>query len=252
MHAPIPATPTTTARRPASLAALAAPLLTRLVGAWPSQCQVCHAWPAAPVCNGCAVRFAQPVSRCRRCALPVPVNVPVCGACITHPPPLDDCLTAVTYAFPWSQLIMRFKFHDEPALAASLALLLRSTPWVEPALEGADLVLPMPISIQRLKERGYNQATLLAKQLAHHKLHTDILLRVRHTAPQSLHDRAARMRNAQGAFAVEPSHSAALNGARVVIVDDVMTSGASLFACAALLRSHGAAHITAMVVARTE
>ena len=222
-------------------------LSTRL----PSQCRVCHAWPAQVVCEGCVNRFAQPQPRCRSCALPVPTGVTHCGACMARPPPLDVCLAAVSYGYPWSRLVVDFKFHAEPGLAAAFALLLRSTPWVEPALEAADVLLPMALSDQRLRSRGFNQALLLARQLAPDKSRADWLLRLRDTPPQSSLGRAERLRSLDGAFAVEPRQAARLVGQRVVLVDDVMTSGASLWAAARVLRQAGAAHITGLVVART-
>lgn len=227
-------------------------LIDRLSSTLPSQCAVCHAWPAQPVCETCITRFAQPQTRCQTCALPVPAGISRCGACLKTPPPLDACLAAVSYAYPWSELIARYKFGDTPGWSASLAGLLRSMPWVEPALEAADLLLPMPLSRQRLQERGYNQALELARHLAPAKAAPDLLLRLRDTPPQSSLQRAERLRNVQGAFAVEPLRQTALRGKRVVLIDDVMTSGASLFAAAQALRQAGAAHITGLVLARTE
>ena len=175
----------------------------------PSQCGVCRAWPSRALCEDCVQRFAQPRHRCRTCALPLQVEQPQCGACIAHPPPLDACVAALDYAYPWSALITQFKFHQSPGWAHTLALLLHSAPWVEPALEGARWLLPLPLSAERL-------------------------------------------RAVQHAFAVEPRLAAELQGQRVVLVDDVMTSGATLHAAAQVLRAAGAAHISAVVLARTE
>lgn len=226
-------------------------LLTRLSARLPSQCEVCRAWPADAVCEACVERFAQPQPRCQTCALPLLSGVAQCGACLTSPPPLDLCLAAVSYAYPWSDLIIRCKFHGRPGLSSSLALLLRSTPWVEPALERADLLVPMPLSPLRLQERGFNQALVLARQLAPDKTAHDLLLRIRDTPPQSQLKRAQRLRSVLGAFAVDPLRQDRVKDRRVVLVDDVMTSGASLFAAASALRAAGAAHITGLVVART-
>lgn len=222
-----------------------------LVGHLPSQCAVCHAWPARRVCDGCAARFAQPRARCTRCALPVPEGVSVCGACLRDPPALDACFAAVDYGYPWAGAIAEFKFRGDPGWAAALATLLRSTPWVEPALEAADRVLPVPLSRERLQERGFNQAALLARHLASSKVDATLLLRLRATEAQSGLPRSQRLRNLRGAFAVEPTRAAALQGRRVVLVDDVMTTGATLNAATHALRQAGAAHITALVVART-
>ena len=227
-------------------------LFHRLSAALPSQCAVCHAWPAQPVCEACVVRFAQPQPRCLTCALPVPMDVTRCGACVRSAPPLDACLCAVPYAFPWGGLITRYKFGNAPGWAGALALLLRSAPWVEPALEQADLLLPMPLSRQRLQERGFNQSLELARHLAPRKTAPDLLLRIRHTAPQSSLKRVERLHNIKAAFAVDPLRLAELRGKRVVLLDDVMTSGASLFEAAQTLRDAGAAHVTGLVLARTE
>jgi len=225
---------------------------SRVLNSLPSQCRVCHAWPAQPICEACVSRFAQPQPRCETCALPVPTHIRRCGACIKVPPPLDACLAAVAYAFPWSDLIVDYKFHNNPGLANAFSLLLRSTPWVEPALDAADLVLTMPLSRQRLQTRGFNQALLLARRLAPDKTDTRLLLRIKDTPAQSSLKRAERLDSLKDAFAVDPLLMTQLKGARVVLVDDVMTSGASLFCAARTLRTAGVGHITGLVIARTE
>lgn len=226
-------------------------LIEKFAAAVPGQCTVCRAWPAQPVCEACVARFAQPQPRCRRCALPLPAGVAQCGRCLRAPPPLDACHAAVSYEFPWSALIVQYKFNGQPGWARNFAGLMRSAPWVEPALDEADLVLPMPLSRERLAERGFNQALLLAQALAPDKTEASLLLRVRHTAAQTALDREDRLGNVKGAFAVDPLSAPAVRGRRVVLVDDVMTSGASLFTAAEALRQAGAGRITALVMART-
>lgn len=175
-----------------------------------------------------------------------------CGACLKSPPPVDQCLAAVAYAYPWSTLIQSYKFHSQTGLAGSFATLMRATPWVERALEEADLLLPMPLSIQRLKQRGYNQALLLARQLAPHKTRKDVLLKILDTPAQHTLKRAERLVALDTAFAVEPLQADALAGKQVVLVDDVMTTGASLYSAARVLKSAGARRVTGLVFARTE
>ncbi len=224
----------------------------RLLDRLPSQCAVCRAWPSRPVCDGCVARFAPPALRCATCALPVPAGVRQCGDCLVHPPALDACLAACAYAWPWPDCIAQFKFLGEAGWATPFATLLRSVPWVEPALEQADLVLPIPLAPARLRERGFNQAHELARRLAPRKADATLLLRTRETTAQSGLTRPERLRNLRGAFALEPLRAAAVQQQRVVLVDDVMTSGASLFAAAEVLRAAGASHITAIVLARTD
>ena len=227
-------------------------LLQGLSRRLPSQCAVCHAWPARSICEACVAAFAQPVERCTTCALPVTPGVRQCGACIVRPPPLDACLAALPYAYPWSTLVADFKFHEHPGWAASFAALLRAAPWVEPALDAADLLLPMPLSPERLHNRGYNQAHELARALDVSKLVHGVLIRVLDTPPQRTLPRNERLRAVQDAFAVDPLLVHHVKNKRVVLLDDVMTSGASLHAAARILRGAGAAHITALVLARTE
>ena len=178
--------------------------------------------------------------------------MPRCGECVKHPPPLDACLAACAYVWPWPGHIGEFKFQGHAGWAAPLATLMRSAPWVEPAIEQCDLLLPMPLSPARLRERGFNQALELARRLAPRKTEARLLLRIRDTTAQSGLTRAERLRNLRGAFALEPLRAAELGGRRIVLLDDVMTSGASLFAAAAVLRAAGAAHITGLVLARTD
>ena len=225
---------------------------SRLISRLPSLCQVCHSWPANTVCDDCVSQFAQPHARCQTCALPVPQGMPHCGACLKQAPPLDKCLAAVAYAYPWSCLMADFKFREQTGLTQVLASLLKATPWVEPALDGADLVLAMPLSSAKLMQRGYNQALLLARALTPAKVQTDILLRIQDTPAQHTLKRAQRLSALDHAFAVDPLRTSAVQGARVVLVDDVMTTGASLYAAARVLRAAGASHITGLVFARTE
>jgi ComF family protein len=227
-------------------------LIDRFASGVPGQCAVCRAWPAQPVCEACVNRFAQPEARCRRCAMAVPAGIAECGRCMAAPPPLDACYAAVSYHYPWSALIGQYKFNGQAGWARAFATLMRSTPWVEPALEQAHLVLPMPLSAQRLAERGFNQALLLARALSPRKTESDLLLRVKHTPTQTALGREQRATNVKGAFAMQPLRAGDVRGKRLVLVDDVMTSGASLFSAAATLRHAGAASVTALVLARTD
>jgi ComF family protein len=218
----------------------------------PSRCAICQSWPQAPLCDVCISHFAQPQLRCASCALPLSHSGTRCGACQKSPPPLDLCLTATTYTWPWVDLIARYKFQQQPGWAQPLASLMHSTPWAEDMLDAADWVLPIPLSAQRLAERGYNQSWLLANQLSPQKADPHLLLRTRDTASQRTLPRTERLANLVGAFAVEPLRAAQLRGKRVVLIDDVMTSGASLHTAARVLRAAGAAQVSALVLARTE
>ena len=227
------------------------PFFKGLLRHLPSQCAVCHTWPAQPVCQHCVEAFAQPKTRCKTCALPIIEGAVQCTACQRSPPLFDAALAAVDYAYPWSQLVQEFKFQEHTGWAASMATLMRSTPWVEPALDDADVVIPLPLSRERLQERGFDQVLLLANALYPGKIHNKLLLRVQNSAPLSSMDRKQRLQSIQHAYAVNPEHASVLRGKKTILLDDVMTTGASLQSAAKVLRDAGAAHITALVFART-
>lgn len=176
----------------------------------------------------------------------------VCGACLREAPPLDACFAAVSYAYPWSGLVARFKFNGEAGWAASLAARMAAVPGLAAELARCDVVLPMPLAPRRLAERGFNQALLLARALDRGKTDPGLLLRLRETGAQVSLDRAGRQANVKGAFGVEPLRAAEVRGKAVMLIDDVMTSGASLHAAAKVLRQAGARRVAAAVVARTE
>ena len=233
-----------------------------------SQCAVCHSWPARRICAPCLARFGQARARCSNCALGLPAGLSMgrdirssqCAACMRQQPPLDACFAAVSYAYPWSELIASYKFSDDPAWAAVFACLLLQTPGVSDALaalQADDWLLPMPLSVERLQSRGFNQAWELVKALARQsgtaaRSDARLLLRIKNTGPQAQLKREARLRNVRGTFVVDPLRVPALENRRVLLVDDVMTSGASLFGAAQAVRDAGAAQVSALVFARTE
>lgn len=240
------------------------PLLPRLA----SQCAVCRCWPAETVCAPCTARFTPVQPRCRTCALPLPPDLsnglatPAdrCIACLRNAPPLDAAFAAVSYGYPWSSLVAGYKFGDQPGHSRTLARLTLAAPGVQAAFDrlcADDWILPLPLSLERLKTRGFNQAWQMGKALAKAsasagRLESRLLLRTRDTPPQSRLSRDERLRNVEGAFVVEPLRAQAVEGRKIVLVDDVMTSGASVFAAAKALRQAGAAHIAVVVFARTE
>lgn len=186
-------------------------------------------------------------------------SVVQCARCAREPVGLDACFAALPYAFPWSDLVARYKFGSETGWARFMAGALleqRGLTDLLSGLEPDDLLLPVPLSAERLAWRGFNQAWMLAQELKHQsgcraQAQATYLLRIRHTRPQSELKRSERLANLQGAFAVEPLRASALQGREVVLVDDVMTSGASLLTAARVLRQAGVRRVSAIVLART-
>jgi ComF family protein len=232
--------------------------LTLATRTWPAACQVCGQWPTQPVCNACVGRFAIPRWRCHGCAAALVQADGVCGECLirTTPAPLDHCLAAVDYAYPWDDLIARFKFRDEPGLAGALAERLLATPGAMAALSNSDWLVPIPLSPQRLVSRGYNQAWELVKAVQARAKNAppglaDALVRLGEAPDQHSLPREQRLRNLRGAFAAAPHHADALRGKRVLLIDDVSTTGATLQSAALALKQGGATQVQGLVVART-
>ena len=222
-----------------------------------SVCAICGAWPAQTFCATCTSRFARAEPRCQRCAARLPPALQaeagtVCSACRLRPPPLDRCVAAVAWGWPWNDFIARFKFGHDPGWARPLAGLLAAHADVQTALREIDWLLPLPLAPERLRERGFNQSLLLARRLSGRKTEATLLRRVRHSAPQASLDRAARLRNVRGAFQLDPAQLARVPGRHLCLIDDVMSTGATLFEAAHVLRAAGAARITALVLARND
>jgi ComF family protein len=245
-------------------------MLSRLLAltrrALPSQCAVCHSWAQDRVCPACAARFTPQVQRCLGCALPLVGAVQRCAACQLHPSPLDACLAAVDYDYPWNHLLAQLKFASgkghspDPAIARTLATIMRQQSAIQKALHEADWLLPIPLFPQRLQQRGFNQALEIAKHLlSDHtgqstqrtRLLPHHLLRTRDTPAQVGLTREQRLRNMQHAFAIEPSLASHIHNARVLLVDDVTTTTATLSAAAAVLKSAGASQVVGLAFART-
>jgi len=166
----------------------------------------------------------------------------------------DACVTGADYADPWDQLIADFKFHQKTELAAALCDLVWRA--VREAAHGARpaLLLPVPLSRERLRERGYNQAWELARRLARRldvAARADVLQRSRDTPHQIGMTRAEREHNLRDAFWIEPRQRHRLQGVHVALVDDVFTTGATAHAAALALTRAGATRVDVWVVART-
>lgn len=221
----------------------------------PASCLLCER-PGRDLalCPGCRNDLPWNHRACRACALPVPAGQPLCAACLARPPLQVRTLAPLRYEFPVDHLVAGLKYHDRLAHAPLLGALLRDQvlasggPW-------PDLLLPVPLHRERLAGRGYNQALEIARPVARAcglALETRLLERRRATAPQMTLAADARARNPEGAFALDSARLAALGRPeRVAVVDDVMTTGATLAEIGRLLQRAGIPHIEFWVVART-
>ncbi|KWR90061.1 amidophosphoribosyltransferase [Cupriavidus sp. IDO] len=220
----------------------------------PCQCTLCGAVQDDVVCRQCAGDLLRPVSRCPVCALARKRNQP-CAACATGQPAFDHACTLGDYAPPQDGLVLALKFGNVLPLAGWLAAALAArlpAAWAAAHLRPPDLLAPVPLSPQRLAERGFNQAWEIARPLARALgLPSDpvLLRRRRDTATQHTLDLASRQVNLRDAFRLSRPRS--LAGRHVALVDDVMTSGATLDEAARMLKAHGAARVSVIVALRT-
>lgn len=223
------------------------PFIRRLsTGLLPTSCLLCGADSGHELlCGDCANDLPTlPNERlCPRCAVPT-THGEHCGACLREPPHFSRTLALWPYEFPVDRLIHTLKYQHRLIVAAWMAHRLATA--LAPA---GQRVVPMPLHPSRLRERGFNQAGEIARRLARQLglcYRPDILQRLRPTQPQADLPPGERKRNVRGAFACTTDCS----GQAIVLVDDVMTTGASANECARILRLHGAADVTLLVAAR--
>ncbi|HMW57383.1 MAG TPA: ComF family protein, partial [Accumulibacter sp.] len=197
------------------------------------------------LCTACADDLPRlPAESCPRCALPTPAGE-VCGRCLRQAPHYDAALAAFRYAFPVDRLIQTFKYDQRLALADYFGRRLA----VLAAACTADVIVPLPLHPLRLRERGFNQALELARPVSRSRaiaLDAHSCQRIRHTPAQAALPWRERTRNVRGAFhcTTDFTHR------RILLIDDVMTTGASLDEMARTLKLHGASQVTVLVVAR--
>lgn len=200
--------------------------------------------PICPACENDLPFHRQPC--CPVCALPSP-QAEICGQCLRHPPSFDATIAAFSYAFPADALLRALKYREQLQIAELAANYLASK---LAARRHPDLVIPMPLHPQRLRARGFNQAAEIARKIARIlalPMAADAALRIRATPPQAGLPLKQRKKNIRGAFAA----SLDLTGKRIALIDDVMTSGASLDELAKTLKSAGAANVECWIAART-
>ena len=227
----------------------------------PSCCALCDMAAKDVLCEGCRLQFLQvSAARCSCCAIRLTVHTDLlCGECLRQPPAFDATIAAVDYCAPLDQLVLGLKFGGQLALAPLFAEMLRDALLEQAGRTGQnaplpELLLAVPLGEQRLVERGFNQAVEIARKLGRSlglPLLTHLPLRERETLAQSSLPLLERHRNMSGAFGMPAGASGLLRGRHVGVVDDVMTTGATLNAMATVLKRHGAVRVTNLVFART-
>jgi ComF family protein len=215
---------------------------------FPRTCLLCGGRAGSrTLCPGCVNELPwHDAPQCPRCATPTP-NSALCGACLKHPPAFDRAHAALSYLFPLDRLIPRLKYHGELAVAPVLGECLADASKARPR---PDLLLAMPLHGRRIRERGFNHATEIAREVARRldlPLDTGRCRRIRDTPAQMGLPHDARRRNVRGAFGCSED----LAGLHVAVIDDVMTTGTSLNELAATLKQAGVREVSCWVAART-
>lgn len=228
-----------------------------LVTAWrrlqrfvlPPRCLLCggHHGDGIDLCAACANELPRNRSCCARCALPLATPAAWCGECQRRAPPWDAAWAPFRYGWPLDRLESRYKFQADLAAGRVLAQL-----WLGERLplKPPQLLLAVPLHRSRLRRRGYNQALELARPLARAlgvPVHPDALQRHRATGAQTELDAIGRRRNVHGAFALRQG---VVLPAHVAILDDVMTTGATLAECTRVLRRAGVQRVDVWALAR--
>jgi ComF family protein len=214
----------------------------RNVHAWAGEdCLLCGAEGAPELlCPACIAELPVLAESCPRCALPSPAAA-LCGSCLNRPPHFDATLALWRYEFPCDGLVQALKYRSRLALAGFFARSLASRTMPE-----FDLIVPMPLHPARLAERGFNQALEIARHFGRPTAPRGVL-RVKNTLPQTQLPYEERAKNVRGAFLCRLD----LSGASVAVLDDVMTTGATLNELARALKRAGATRVENFVIART-
>lgn len=229
---------------------------------YPAHCMACGESldGTASLCDACAAKVQWiGHDRCRRCGAGVGLHrgvVESCQECATHPPAYVEEVCAVAkYGGPLRAVILGLKFggglHAVPLLSRLMVTRVRSTELLGNANGWA--VVPVPLAPPDAKQRGFNQAEELASALTRAfdiHLETGLLKKTRATRPQATLDHTARAENLRGVFAVDPKRVKRYTATGVLLVDDVMTTGATLSECARTLHEAGIKHIRGAVIAR--
>ena len=230
---------------------------------WPAQCAGCGEVVDEGVafCAECVLGLDQVGVGCARCGEPAERALSACGRCAAAPPAFAGAVALGRYGGPLGEAVLRLKHGRRLEVAGALAPLLAELAMARPELAACEVVVPVPLAPGRLARRGFDQAGELARALVRvlrrdHGRRLPVLAalaRVRETPPQA-GGPAERAANVRGAFAlreaVAHARGSGVAGRAVLLVDDVMTTGATASACARVLRRAGARVVYALTVAR--
>ena len=220
---------------------------------FPPACAICGRY-GDRICSQCAQQVEPvPTTLCERCGRIQPLRIHCCAACLANPQPvLHQVRAAALHVEPLRHLIHLLKYEGRPDLAPDLARYLAANfggPEWHALVSAFDAIVPVPLHADRLRQRGYDQAALLAEGLSVRTripLRQDLVARIKFTRAQVGLNAAERHANVQDAFAVADSCA----GLHILLIDDVYTTGATLAACAQTLHDNGSALVCALTLAQ--
>lgn len=223
---------------------------------FPTHCLVCEKIISAEglFCNDCWQKLqfiTEP--KCTICCNPFEFSPAgenlICASCLADPPHYDKAIVIFRYDKLISKIVSDFKYRDQTFVAKKLARLLRNHAQKE--IAEADFIVPVPLHKKKLRKRQFNQSVLLCRELSKTKLSADFLLRIKNTTAQVSLKKRQRQRNPRNAFAVNPKFLTLVKNKNILVVDDVMTTGATLENCAKILKKSGAKKVVVLTIAKT-
>ncbi len=238
--------------------------LTRVLGdiIFPKFCPLCDSFidnsSFSFWCSSCwnsKIRWLNPPV-CAKCGLPLSTSLAsaLCGRCLKEDLFFDEIRASTIYDKSLSDLIAKLKYEKRLYLLNPLAELLIKgfEKWF--SREQIDLIIPVPLHVERLRERGFNQSLLLAKRLSKHikvNLNYEALVKTRNTLPQVSLEREKRLKNLKGAFSINPNHKKVIEGKTILLIDDIITTSATIQECSKVLKKEGALMVKALSIIRT-
>ena len=226
---------------------------------FPSHCLYCHKIISAEglFCNDCWQKLqfiTEP--KCNICCNPFEFAVSqnmTCSKCISEPPPFDKAIVVFRYNDIIKKIIGDFKYRDSTHLAKKVARFLFNSARSE--INDADYIIAVPLHKKRLRHRKFNQSVMLCHamlpKVSKSKLRTDFLLRIKNTTTQVALRKKQRERNLKSAFVLNPKYLNDVKGKKILRIDDVMTTGATITNCAKILKKSGAKNVTVLTIAKT-
>lgn len=221
----------------------------------PSCCTACQHWPAYGLCNACYQLYRKSARRCYVCAIELPADCcsALCGQCLNNTFAFDHTIAAVSYIEPWSKMIRDFKFNQHTVKTQTIARLMQLKIMSE-QVPLPDFLIPIPNACNRIRERGYNQAWEITKflgRLLQIPSIPDVLIRHKEEASQTQRSKKERMTALKNAFENNASQTSKIYEKHVALIDDVMTTGATVDSAAQILKKAGARQVSVWVFART-